>query len=93
MAQRFIWSGRGPAIGCGARALFKLTQVAAADICFVGKTILRKASCIAQAAQICGEDISQIHARSHANRSKYAPRYIEQNFQLSHHAVVAGWGR
>src|SRR5258707_13776321 len=25
---------------------------------------------------------------AHANRSKYAPRYIEQNSELSHHAII-----
>jgi hypothetical protein len=34
---------------------------------------------MAQAAQIGGENLSQIHARSQANCSKFTPRYIEQS--------------
>ena len=75
-------AGSKPANNLQARiegTLFKLAQIAPAHFRLVGEIVLRKPLLMAQAAQVGSEHVSQVHARSGATRSKYAPRYIEQN--------------
>jgi len=69
---------------CEKHPFFELAQVAPTHLCFVREFILRKPSGVPKAPQICGEYLSQIHARSEANRLKYAPRVRrgESNIRL-----------
>jgi len=53
--------------------LLKLAQVATADFGFVGDIVLRQPFRIAKAAQICGKDVSQVHARMEAACSVSGP--------------------
>jgi len=55
-------------------ALLKLAQIASTHFRLVGEIVLRKPLFMAQAAQVGGEHVSQVHARSGATRSKYAPQ-------------------
>src|SRR5207302_1990554 len=63
-------------------AFFELAQIAAADLRLVSEIILREPSFVPQTAQIGGEHLSQVHARSEANCSTCAPRYTKQNKRL-----------
>ena len=60
-------------------ALFDLAQITPADASLVRKRILRQPAGVAEAAQIGGKDVSQVHARCETGCLEYAPRYIEQN--------------
>jgi len=53
------------------RALFELTQIAAADAGLAGQVVLGQASGIAQPAQIGGKHVPQVHAGSEAGPSIY----------------------
>ena len=58
---------------------WSLRKIASAHLCFIRQVILRKPFGMTQPTKIGGEHLPQIHARSEAIPSKYAPRYIEQN--------------
>src|SRR5215472_2719047 len=70
---------------CLEGALLELVQIAPAYLRFIGEIVLREPLLMAVSAQIGGEHVSQIHARSGATCSKCAPRYIERGVdQVSH---------
>jgi hypothetical protein len=78
---------------CVESALFQLAQIASAHTGLVSQVVLRHAPCIAKTAQISGKYISQIHARSEANCSKYTPRYIEQSDEFWDTLISGPWCR
>src|SRR5215472_16107798 len=70
---------------CVEGAFLELAQIAPAHLRFIGEIVLREPLLMAESAQVGGEYVSQIYARSGATCSKCAPRYIETGVdQVSH---------
>src|SRR5215472_17393459 len=74
---------------CVKGALLELAQIAPANLRFIGEIVLREPLLMAESAQVGGEHVSQIHARSGATCSKCAPRYIERNAWLCDYVLSA----
>jgi hypothetical protein len=60
-------------------SLFELAEIAPANLSIVREVVLREPLLVAQATQVGGEQLAQIHPPNEACCSKCAPRYIEQN--------------